>query len=486
MQSGRETLDTIDRALGKVRGDTETLHAQFQRAGAALAELRQAQLAIYAQLAKIRMRELESGELVQSLDDTDRQVTEIFEIRKAALLALEAELAAAEQQLAERERERAEQQSSVEAAADALDAAEAEAQSRLAADDVYQAKLAAAREADAVADQAEAKAEAAEADRAEKGKPYEADPVFSYLWRRGYGTSSYRAWSPTRLLDGWVARSNGYESLRRNYSLLTGIPKRLQAHAERMRALANESLEEARALEQRAAEATGVPARREALAAAEKRLAEIDAAIEEQEAAVDALVQKRAAFAAGEDEHSKRCTELLGDAFQRADREALRQRVARTRSEEDDRLIEKLEDLEDERRRVQDEVIQYRRLHQAQRERMLGLENVRRQFKQHRYDDMHSVFVNGALIATLLDQFLVGSVGPNEVWEAIRRQQRYRGVRADPLFGTGGFPRGPFPGPWRMPGGGGWNFPRGGGFGGGGFGTGGGFGGGGFKTGGGF
>ena len=486
MLSGRETLVTIDEALGKMRRESDALDAQFQRAGAAFAKARQAQLALFAQMARIRVQELESGELVHALNETDRRVTEILEARKAAQASLAAELEAAEELLAERERERTQQQAAVDAAAQAVDDAEREAQEKLAADEAYQAKLASARETDAMADHAESKSEAAETDRVEKGRPYEDDRVFSYLWQRGFGTSQYRAWPPARLLDRRVARSSNFEALRRNYSLLTEIPKRLAEHAQRMRAAADRDLQAVRSLEQQAAEAAGVPARRQALEAAEQRLAEMDEAIDRQESAIDALVDSRGGFAAGEDEYSKQCAALLGEVFQRADVETLRELVARTRSREDDLLIEELEELEEQRGRHQQELIHYRRLHQAQRERTLALEDVRRRFKQSRYDDMHSVFVNAALIGALLDKFLGGSVSAGEVWEAIEQQQRYRGVGANPRFGTGGFPRSPFPPPWRMPGGGRWNFPKGGGFGGGGFGTGGGFGGGGFRTGGGF
>ncbi|MBN1240567.1 MAG: hypothetical protein JXB36_18840 [Gammaproteobacteria bacterium] len=485
--SGRATLVAIDDALAKVRRDADALDAGFQRARAKVAETRQAQLALLARVARIRMQELERGDLAEALDDTDRRVTGILAARAAAQESLAAEIASAEEKLAGLERERGQQQAAVDAAAEAVDDAEADAQRRLDDDSAYQATLAAARDSDAVADQAETKAEAAEADRIEKSKPYEADPVFRYLWAKGFGTARYRASPPVRLLDRWVARNGGFEDLRRNYSLLTEIPRRLEGHAARMREVAARDLEAARAIEQRVADAAGVPARKDVLDEAERRLMDIDRAIDEQESALDTLAERRAVFANGEDEFSVECTALLSDAFRREGLDLLRERAAGTKSPEDDALIDEIADVEDLIEGLTEELIQYRRLHQAQRERTLALEDVRRRFKLSRYDDVHSVFVNGALIALLLERFLGGSADADEVWKAIRRQQRFRRIGADPRFGTGRFPHAPFPPPWRMPGGGGgWNFPKGGGFGGGGFGRGGGFGGGGFGTGGGF
>ena len=129
------------------------------------------------------------------------------------------------------------------------------------------------------------------------------------------------------------------------------------------------------------------------------------------------------------------------------------------------------------------------------RERATKLEEIRKRFKESRYDAVSSEFVNGALIATLLTQLLGGALGVGDTWDALKKQQRYKQL-ADPRFGSGKFPRGGSPwggGGW---GGGGWGGgsgsgggfgKRGGGFGGGGFKTGGGFGrGGGFRSGGGF
>ena len=491
--SGREALASLDETLAKIHQAVDALASELRRADAELAAARQAELAALARMARIRLGEIERGDLADALDEAERRVAEILAARRDAQDALDKEIAAAEERRAALERLRGERQAAVAAAAEAVDAAEAEAQTRLASDDEYRAKLAQAERSDAVADHAEDKARAAEADRSEKAKPYEADPVFAYLWARGFGTARYRAWPPARLLDGWAARSIDYEGLRRNYALLTEIPIRLREHATRMREAAERDIEAARALERRAAEAAGVPERKRRLEVAEAALAEIDHEIDEQEAEIGRLVDRRARFAAGEDDHSQQATALLRDAFLREDLSALRERAARTRSPEDDALIDDLARLDDTIERLDDERERLRRLHEAERDRTRSLEELRRRFKQSRYDDVHSTFVNAALLALLLERFVGGSVGADEVWETIRRQQRFRRVAADPLFGTGRFPRGRFPGPWHIPGGrGGWNFPggggfgRGGGFGGGGFGRGGGFGGGGFKTGGGF
>jgi hypothetical protein len=57
-----------------------------------------------------------------------------------------------------------------------------------------------------IAGHAAQKAEFAQQYRDAKGRPYLADPLFRYLWERGYGTAGYRAGPVARLLDGFVAR----------------------------------------------------------------------------------------------------------------------------------------------------------------------------------------------------------------------------------------------------------------------------------------
>ena len=491
MVTGGDLLKMIERLHGDTRRELDDIDGRLTRATTQLDDLRQRELGALAVLARVRVREIESGAFGGELDATGREVQELLAQRAVAQTALGEEIATAERALAALGGEREKQHDTVAAAEQAVDAAEAEAQKALAADAAYRAKLDAATASDSVADLAEGKAQAAHKDRAEKGKPYEGDALFMYLWNRAYGTARYRAGPFTRLLDGWVARVAGYEPLRRDYWMLSELPARFDDHSAHMRKLADEDVAAVRALEASAAEAAGVPARVAALAAAGEALAAIDASVEAKENEIDALVEKRAAFAAGEDEHSRRCTTLLSDIYRGEKMRTLRELATQTPSPEDDAAVDELAAIRADLPRITDESARYRSLHDANRDRVAKLEDLTKRFKEQRFDTAASEFVNSALIATLLTQLIAGSLGVPDVWDAITKQHRRRQL-ADPTFGSGRFPRGPKgpKGPWSGGwggGGGGWGGGgRGGGFGGGGFRGGGGFGGGGFRSGRGF
>ena len=195
--SGSDVLALIERMHGDTCNEISGVSVRLERFTAELERLRQRELGVLSVLARIRMREIEGGELKAALDETGKRVKELLGRREGALAAVTEKLAAAERQQAALQQERAEQQRVVGAAERAVDEAEAAAQQALGADAGYRAKLDAAAASDKVADSAEAKATAAHADREQKGKPYEADALFAYLWGRGFGTPAAIAISST-------------------------------------------------------------------------------------------------------------------------------------------------------------------------------------------------------------------------------------------------------------------------------------------------
>ena len=255
--TGGDVLGMIERMLDGTRRELEAVATRLERSTTELEKQRQAELGVLSVLARIRLREIESG-VADALDETGTRVKELLAKRGDAQAAVGVELGTEQDALAKLEQERAAQHAVVDSAEKDVGAAEAAAQQSLAADAAYGAQLEKAHASDRVASTSEEKARGAHTDRTDKGKPYEADPLFAYLWSRGYGTSRYRAGPLARMLDGWVARVDDFEPLRQNYWMLNELPARFDEHSKRMRALADEDIAAVRALESAAAAAAGV------------------------------------------------------------------------------------------------------------------------------------------------------------------------------------------------------------------------------------
>ena len=469
MLSGRDTLLQIERTLRSVRDESDRLGRELQSTAHALSANRQQQSATIRALAEMRMSELERGELFDTLDSADRRAQAAIQERDQAFAQLEEHLSNARRQLEALEAQRKLVHEDVDHAAQRLANGEATVQRALEEDGPYQDQLARVREADRVAEAAAEKTQQAEADRLEKGKPFEQDILFDYLWNRHYGTSEYRAGLIARWLDGWVAGLIDYQQARPTYYNLLEIPRRLQEHAERRQTEADSELEKLRDLEALAATKQGVPKLAEQLGNAEQRQDDIDAQIDGAEAKLEEFMEQRAAFGSGSDTYFQKGLAVLAEALSRKDARELIRRAQGTYDRQDDALVEELLELRDDDEELEDELEDHRRTQATQISRLKELEDVRRRFKRKRFDDLRSGFSDNDAIEAVLGQFLRGLVGGSELWRVLERLQRHRDVGAWPDFGSGGFGggrnRGRAP-TWHWPGNtrGGWRLPRGGGY----------------------
>jgi hypothetical protein len=490
MSSGRQVLGLVQRSLAEAQARTAELDARLAEAQARLVELDAARARELQALARWRVAQLAAPQgLVARLVDAEAQARALLDRRDAEATALQKRLAAAGARTAELAAERTAAADALEGAADALDAAEAATQARLADDPAFLARRDAVRDAERVAVHADEKASASEAELEAKGRAYRDDPLFDYLWRRGYGTTAYRAGPIVRWLDGKVARLVRYADARPNYARLLDLPVQLRAHADRVGAEADAALAALRQLEEDARAADGIPALVEARAQAEARLVEVDGRIEAAASERRATLEAYETVVAGEDPHTREAVAFLASEFGREDLQALRRAALATPMPEDDAIVARLLDLERERTAAASAARELKEVATRDRGRATDLEELRKRFTGKGFDRPGTTFADPTLIGTLLVQLLNGAVTRDALWRILEQQRRYTPPRSDPTFGSGGFGRGT---PW----GGGGSFPSGG-FGGtgraggggfkpsgGGFKPGGSVGGGGFRTGG--
>jgi hypothetical protein len=493
MISGRQALTSIEQALGDERGKLDAVEQRIERLSAALVEQRKEDARDYRELARVRVDLLSGGRLVRHIDRAEQQVLALLERREVAARELAARIQAAESARTALEAERAAQAEQVDRAAETVDEAEAHTQARLDGDPGYQGQRERAREAERTAMHAEEKAASSEREKAKKGESYRSDPLFMYLWERHYGLPAYQANPLVRWLDGKVARLIGFADARADYARLNEIPLRLREHADGLEATAEVEFQVLRQLDTKAQEADGIPALQAQLEHQQSGLDAVDRRIEAAEAEHQALLAQQAAFASGQDEHTLKAVEYLAAEFRRDDLMELRREALATPFPEDDLIVSRMLEREDERRTTEATLQSLQATLEQHRARLAEIETVRAEFKRQRYDRAGSFFSDGALVTLMLGNFLNGMLDRRTLWKVLQEQQRYRPQHSDPTFGSGGFGRGTV---WGRGAGDmgdlGDIFGRSGrgrfGGGGGGFRTGGGFGGGGggFRTGGGF
>lgn len=465
MLSGRQTLQELNQVLGHLRTNAGQFEQTLAASSARLSAIALEENRVLSRLATLRLEAIDAEQLSQSFTRAEQSVIQTLQDRDRAQERTSRDIERSEAELIRLEQQREQIHQRVDAAASRLAQFEAAAQQALELNGAYQAQLERARAAESIAQQAEEKTQQAVEDRLTKGAPYDADPLFRYLWQSGYGSPAYQGGGLVRLLDNWVAKLCRYADARANYFTLQEIPKRLKEHATAVRYQAEGEIQKLEEWEGAAAEQAQVPVAQGELAAAEADQDECDDQIDQLEMQLRELREARHRFAIGADEYSLRSVEILADAYRRQDIDRLSAMAHSTVSDEDDALVMELRDLRLERSDLRAALEEQKVSRQRYVEQLNELEDVRRKFKRNRFDDLRSSFGNQDLIQGVLREFLRGAVTSGGVWDTLRRQQRYKDVGgAWPDFGSGGFGRGGRRGPWHWPGGrGGFRIPSSGG-----------------------
>lgn len=438
MWTGTSALQDIDQSLQTIRNDVVRLDDQIAQLSNSLTEKQRHRVKIINDIAAVRLEEIKRGVLHSDMTAADQQVTELLSQRDSALLDVNNTIKSINGQVSDAEHQRGILLTNVNSVSQKIADKETKIQAELKDDKTYLAQLERARTAESIAEEANMKADQAQEDMAEKAKPFQDDPLFIYLWDRGFGTTEYSGGLFSRFMDGWVARVIKYESARVNYWNLTEIPKRLDEHANSVTAVSDESFMTLQQLELDALKQAGVTSLEAEVDNLRKMLDSHDDSIEDLENKLNASLQDRAKFLSGEDSYLQRCIQRLTQALDHQDLLSIHRYVLATNSPTDDKLVIELRRLDDTLDELDSGLKNVRLLHGNKINQLKELQSVRRNFKNSRFDDIRSGFGNQSLIAGMLGQFLQGVVSGGDLWKTIQRNQRYRDIGSLPDFGSGG------------------------------------------------
>jgi hypothetical protein len=462
MQSGRQTLSQIEHTIAKLHGDETRLDAALKSADAETERLHAARSAALKELARVKLDEISAGRLVANLDAAERRAIDILADYRHRLAAATDRRTTAVAELEAAEKHRHERAAEVERALAAVDMLRSQAEQSVQATAAWGEAKARFDAADKIAAEAERKAAQARADLGAKQLPYDADPLFKYLWERGFNTSAYQAGNLVRMVDRSMADFIGYSGARANYAMLLEIPVRLGEHAKARRAVAEKEKAAQALLERQAMAAAGVDARELELAEARHKLAAAEATLEEKRTVLRSIDDARAKLVTeGTSPGYLAALEAISAGDAADDVATLYAEARRTATTADEQIVRRIETIDERMAQVTQEISALRRSARELAERRGEVEQVRDRFRSAGYDHPHATFGNDNQIGQILGQVLEGVVRSGILWDILREGFRTRQPRGRPDFGAPQFPF-PFPlpgsgdggifgGDWRNP-----------------------------------
>ncbi|MEP2743854.1 hypothetical protein [Bauldia litoralis] len=439
MISASKALSSIDQAILGVRRDEDRLTTMLTSATEDSARMRAQQAEAFRALARLKLDALARDEVVGRLDSAERAALDALEKRKTALGEIASDRARLVTAMAAAEKTREAAADRLEDAVDAVEAQAEATQTRLTTDGGWQEQTTLVTEAEAKAAAAAEKASQAETDRDEKRKPYDEDPLFSYLWSRGYGTSDYQAGPIARFFDAKVAKLVGYDTARPNYYMLNEIPLRLRDHATRLEQAAVDAHARAEAYERQALEPDGIVALESEVAAATEAHDKADAAVEEIEAKLATLDERQATMLDGaRDPALTSAIDGLATAIAREDLSTLYKEAMATPTPEDEKIVRMLREIEPKLARREAEAEEVRKAAVELARKRAELETSRETFHRSGYNNPRGQFANGALIGSIITSVLNGAMSSKNLNDALGKGFSVRKPpRSSSSFGGG-------------------------------------------------
>jgi hypothetical protein len=449
MISGRDALATIEQTIAKARSNEGQLDAALRSAEEEAARLRADRSAAFRQLARIRLDAFvqegpEQPALIQQLDNAERRALDLVKDRSFELKQQAVTRKSLFDVVQTTEAERHKRAEVLEQALAGLEGVRRAAEPKIRASAAWKAQQAKIAAAETIADESDKKAKQAEDDRITKGKPYEEDPLFMYLWKAKFGTAEYEARFLTKFFDRMIARKVGYPDARANYSMLNEIPLRLREHAER-RKLAIET--ERQGLAQAESAALSEVGAGDLVAKVEKArqaLIEVERDLSGKKRKLEEFETETAA--AAEDPAYEQAISILAEADSREDVRELYADASCTRTKDDDKAVRQIEGIEQKLAKAEGQIDQIRAEARDLARRRADIERERDNFRNRGYDNPYGGFKNEGMLGSILGGLLQGAVQGAILRDALKDGYRQR----DNPWG-GGNSSGSVFGPWTAP-----------------------------------
>jgi len=265
----------------------------------------------------------------------------------------------------------------------------------------------------------------------EKLPPYESSALFQYLYRRGYGTSTYKGRGTIRSLDKWVSDLIDFPKARYGYDYLKTTLKLMAEEVARRQADFRKQMEQVEAIEDRYQDEVGLTRvlslGQQQGAKRDEIVRTLDATRREQQAVDAELQQMEQTQGKFYNEAIHKFEQFLGQT----ETSVLQARAQRTADPHDDVIVSRIAGIMHQIDGLKPRLTQAMLARKQTDDVASGMDLVVNRFRQNNFDSERSSFSSALDFPSELQRYQQGLTKPEEFWQIIRRQQEFEPTWAE-------------------------------------------------------
>ena len=283
-----------------------------------------------------------------------------------------------------------------------------------------------AKKAEVRLQQYKKRVEEIEEEASKKLPAFEQNKIFSYLLKSDYGTSQYKRSGLRKRLDSWVTEKVNFGENKKCYDFLKSMPEMMKQEVARRQEELDKIVSEMEEIESNVEKQYGLP---KIVTQAEKLIRKRQTAIGEdkkQDEQYVVYVKEREEIDSKKDPYHIQAVQQVKSFLQGEQIADLRSRARQTKGTEDDKLVDKIDNMDTEIQELKDKAKYVRSERDATSKKLDELRGIEKRFRSRDYEGSYSSFSDGFDVNTLLIRYILGKITSSDVNKQIDSSQHTR------------------------------------------------------------
>lgn len=260
---------------------------------------------------------------------------------------------------------------------------------------------------------------------------YSNNKIFNYLLERNFGTENYSSTGIISRLDSLAAEFISFESQKKTYDFLRAMPELMQQEIKVRQRDLMELISEMQKVESSTAKEYGIGEVLVSIESSLKTRKDLVAKQEREKETYKDYISQRDELDSSKDPYYQRAVQELKEYLKGESIQELKRRARETPDQEDDYLVQRIEELDSEVRRLKDNAKQKRSEREAVDKKLSGLKDVESTYTRMDYEARRSRFGDEFDLDSLITGYMLGQWDTRHITSEM---ERHHYLKEEPTY----------------------------------------------------